>query len=130
MTSNDQTRNSPHQMDENPQERLQGMRLEVSKGVAKGKVFYLEEGTNLIGRWDPDASAFPEVDLESYDSDAKISRKHALIRRSGDGATLEDLGSLNGTFLNRGDKLEKGTRHKLQSGDEIIIGKVFLTFYL
>ncbi len=117
-------------MDEEPREVAQGMRLEVSKGIAKGKVFRLEEGSNLIGRWDPDTSAFPEVDLESYDTDAKISRKHALIRRTGDTATLEDLGSLNGTFLNRGEKLEKGTRHDLSAGDEIIIGKVFLTFYL
>ena len=51
-----------------------------------------------------------------------------MIRRNGEIATIEDIGSLNGTFLNRGSKLEEGVRHTLKAGDEIIIGKIFLTF--
>ena len=100
--------------------------LVVTRGEKKDKRFSIEEGTNLIGRWDPDAGAFPEIDLEEEDVDAKISRKHAVIVKRGDEITVEDLGSLNGTFVNRGQRLDKGIVHKLQAGDEVVIGKVFL----
>jgi pSer/pThr/pTyr-binding forkhead associated (FHA) protein len=102
------------------------MKLVVIRGETKGKVFPIEDGNNLIGRWDPDAGAFPEIDLEQEDVDAKISRKHAVIEQSGDLVTLEDIGSLNGTFVNRGPRLEQGVKHQLKIGDEIVIGKVFL----
>src|SRR5690606_30977704 len=96
------------------------VRLVVARGTTKGKVFLLEEGPNVIGRWDPDAGAFPEVDLTKDDADAKISRKHAVIERTGITATVEDIGSLNGTFLNRGPRLEPGVKYELKSGDELI----------
>jgi len=43
---------------------------------------------------------------------------------------LEDLGSTNGTFVNRGKRLPPGTRQQLNDGDEIIVGKTFLRFQL
>jgi pSer/pThr/pTyr-binding forkhead associated (FHA) protein len=43
---------------------------------------------------------------------------------------LEDLGSTNGTFVNRGKRLSPGTRQSLKDGDEIIVGKTFLRFRL
>ena len=104
------------------------MRLVVSRGVNQGKVFSIEQGSNLLGRWDPDAGAFPEIDLTAEDVDAKISRKHALIERQGGKAYLEDTGSLNGTFVNRGARLEPGQKHDLKGGEEIIVGKIFLKF--
>lgn len=103
---------------------LQNARLTVLRGGTVGKVFPLQVGDNLIGRWDPDSGAFPEVDLESDDTEARISRKHALIRVS-DKITIEDIGSLNGTFVNRGRRLEPGSPIPLKDGDEIIIGKTF-----
>jgi len=102
------------------------VRLVVSKGGSKGKVFLIEEGTNLLGRWDPETGAFPEVDLEDEDIEAKVSRKHAVISRRGAEVTIEDVGSLNGTFVNRGAKLEQGQAIRLKAGDEVIIGKIFL----
>jgi len=102
------------------------VRLVVSKGGSKGKVFPIEEGTNLLGRWDPETGAFPEVDLEDEDVEAKVSRKHAVISRRGTEVTIEDVGSLNGTFVNRGAKLEQGQAIRLKAGDEVIIGKIFL----
>ena len=99
------------------------------KGGIAGVVFPLKEGSNLIGRWDPESGSFPEVNLDSEDVDAKVSRKHAKIDVSENGsATIEDLGSLNGTYINRGPKLTAGVKCKLHIGDEIIIGKVFLKF--
>ena len=39
---------------------------------------------------------------------------------------MEDIGSLNGTYVNRGQRLQPGSPVDLKSGDEIIIGKTFL----
>jgi pSer/pThr/pTyr-binding forkhead associated (FHA) protein len=104
------------------------MKLVVIRGDSAGKSFPLQEGKNLVGRWDPDAGAFPEVDLESEDVEAKVSRKHAVIERQGPICVIEDAGSLNGTFINRGPRLKAGERIELKSGDEVVIGKTFLRF--
>jgi len=103
---------------------LQNAKLTILRGGTVGKVFPLQPGDNLVGRWDPDSGAFPEVDLEADDPEARISRKHALIRVSA-AVTIEDIGSLNGTFVNRGRRLEPGSPATLKDGDEIIIGKTF-----
>lgn len=101
-------------------------KLSVIRGGRKGQEFPLEAGNNLVGRWDPETGAFPEVDLDADDPEAKISRKHALIRIDGGKVTIEDIGSLNGTFVNRQPRLAPGAPVELKSGDEIIIGKTFL----
>ena len=96
----------------------------ITRGGTVGKVFELQAGDNIVGRWDPDSGSYPEVDMENDDPEARISRKHALIRL-GDTLTIEDIGSLNGTFVNRGARLEPGSPAPLQDGDEIIVGKTF-----
>lgn len=101
-------------------------KLRVARGEHKDREFFLESGTNIIGRWDPEVSAFPEVDLEELDAEGKVSRKHALIKVASGKVTIEDLGSLNGTFVNRSEKLEQGEVITLKVGDEIIVGKIFL----
>ncbi|MBX7145335.1 MAG: FHA domain-containing protein [Oligoflexia bacterium] len=101
------------------------MKLVVSRGPSQGKEFSIEEGSNLVGRWDPDSGSFPEVDLEKDDIDAKVSRKHAVIERAGEKVTIEDIGSMNGTFINRGPRLERGVKYDLKEGDELIVGKIF-----
>ncbi len=101
--------------------------LVVARGETQGTRFLLREGTNLVGRWDPDSGAFPEVDLESHDPEAKVSRRHAIIEFNESEIKVEDVGSLNGTFINRGKRLEPGTKHALKAGDELIIGKTFLS---
>jgi hypothetical protein len=101
-------------------------RLVIVRGGRKGHEFALEDGNNLVGRWDPDTGAFPEVDLDQDDAEAKISRKHALLRIDDGKITIEDIGSLNGTFVNRQPRLQPGNPIDLKTGDEIIIGKTFL----
>jgi pSer/pThr/pTyr-binding forkhead associated (FHA) protein len=103
---------------------VQNAQLTILRGGTVGKVFPLQVGDNLIGRWDPDSGSFPEVDMEHDDPEARISRKHALIRVS-DKITIEDIGSLNGTFVNRGRRLEPGSPAEVKDGDEIIVGKTF-----
>jgi predicted component of type VI protein secretion system len=101
-------------------------KLAIIRGGRRGQEFELETGNNLVGRWDPETGAFPEVDLDADDPEAKISRKHALIRIDGGKITLEDIGSLNGTYVNRQPRLQPGNPIDLKDGDEIIIGKTFL----
>lgn len=101
-------------------------KLQVVRGGRKGQEFPLEDGNNLVGRWDPETGSFPEVDLDQDDPEAKISRKHALIRFEIGKITVEDIGSLNGTYVNRQPRLMPGNPVELKSGDEIIIGKTFL----
>jgi hypothetical protein len=101
--------------------------LKIVRGSPrKDQVFPLEDGNNLVGRWDPETGSFPEVDLDADDPEAKISRKHALIRIAEGKITVEDIGSLNGTYVNRGARLQPGSPVELKTGDEIIIGKTFL----
>ncbi len=101
-------------------------KLSLLRGGRKGQEFPLEGGQNFIGRWDPETGSFPEVDLEQDDPEAKISRKHALIIIEDNKITIEDIGSLNGTYVNRGNRLIPGTPLELKPGDEVIIGKTFL----
>jgi DNA-binding winged helix-turn-helix (wHTH) protein len=77
----------------------------------------LRDGEHVIGR-DPD--------LELFLDSASVSRHHARITIAGDGATLEDLGSKNGTFVGE-RRIRSATR--LADGDTIRVGSVTLTFY-
>ena len=100
-------------------------RLIISNGKFKGKEFRLGEGTNLIGRWDPDTGAFPEVDLDDEDEEAKISRKHAAIRKSGSEITIRDIGSLNGTFIIEEIALKKGRSIPFKRVTRSLSGRFF-----
>jgi pSer/pThr/pTyr-binding forkhead associated (FHA) protein len=97
--------------------------LEILKGMTVGRRFELGQGETLIGRWDPDSGSFPEVNLEGEDSDAKVSRKHAVVLRTGDRVALRDLGSLNGTIVNN-KLVPKQGEIVLAIGDQISIGNV------
>ena len=104
--------------------------LVITRGGTVGKEFAIEPVTEtLIGRWDPDGGAFPEIDLTSDDPEAKISRKHARIYPQGTEFFIEDLGSLNGTYINRGPRLLPGSPQALKAEDEIVMGKTFFKFH-
>lgn len=105
-------------------------RLVIERGRSSGKQFMLSDVEAQIGRWDADGGIFPDVDLDTDDPEAKVSRRHARITLSNGQYFLEDLGSTNGTFLNRGKRLPPGHRQALCDGDEIIVGKTFLRFQI
>jgi hypothetical protein len=105
-------------------------KLVLERGGRVGKEFLVTGGETNIGRWDADSGIFPDVDLDQDDPEAKVSRRHARILRQNGKYYIEDLGSTNGTFVNRGRRLLPGHRHALQSGDEIIVGKTFLKFHI
>jgi hypothetical protein len=104
--------------------------LVINRGRSAGKDFPVHEDEAYIGRWDADSGIFPDVDLDSDDPEAKVSRRHARITRRAEQYFIEDLGSTNGTFINRGRRLLPGDRQPLNDGDEIIIGKTFLRFHV
>jgi hypothetical protein len=104
--------------------------LIINRGRSAGKEFPVHEDEAYVGRWDADSGIFPDVDLDSDDPEAKVSRRHARITRRGGQYYIEDLGSTNGTFINRGRRLLPGDRQPLNDGDEIIIGKTFLRFHV
>jgi len=105
-------------------------RLIIERGGRVGKEFPITGIEANIGRWDADSGIFPDVDLDEDDAEAKVSRRHARIVNHNSQFFIEDLGSTNGTFVNRGRRLLPGKRHMLQNGDEIIVGKTFLKFQI
>jgi pSer/pThr/pTyr-binding forkhead associated (FHA) protein len=102
--------------------------LTIERGEAPGTEFRLTADESTIGRWDADNGIFPDVDLDAHDADAKVSRRHARIVRRNGGYFIEDLGSTNGTYVNRGRRLLPGNPQALSDGDEVIVGKTFLRF--
>lgn len=81
-----------------------------------------------IGREDPVSGFFPDVDLTDHGGDeAGVSRKHAQITIESGQFYIEDLNSVNYTFVNR-QKIMPGQRQLLNNGDEIRLGALKLTF--
>jgi len=105
-------------------------KLVLLKDGKEDKEFLINSETTNIGRWDPDSGAFPEIDLTNYDIEAKVSRKHARILFKNNQFFLEDLGSLNGCYVNRGSRLPAGEPLPIKDGDELILGKIFFKFYI
>jgi hypothetical protein len=104
--------------------------LIIERGGAASSEFPLTAEESQIGRWDADNGIFPDVDLDAHDTDAKVSRRHARVIYRNGVHMVEDLGSTNGTFVNRGRRLLPGNPQVLTDGDEIIVGKTFLRFCL
>lgn len=84
--------------------------------VFQRKPIQLHEGANVLGR---DASADIQIDHET------VSRKHAVITIDGSSATIEDLASKNGTFIDS-VKLEGTT--PLREGQSFVLGDASITF--
>jgi Nif-specific regulatory protein len=85
-------------------------------GPRSGSEIPLAEGEVLLGRDDGAGIALP---------DPGVSRQHARLVKDGDGWSLLDLGSLNGTFVNGVPIRER----RLRSGDRIAIGASLLLFH-
>ncbi|MGC9400510.1 MAG: zinc-ribbon domain-containing protein [Anaerolineae bacterium] len=82
----------------------------------------------IIGREDPVSGIFPEIDLTDHGGDeGGVSRKHARIYTQGGQFYIEDLQSVNYTFVNQ-QRVMPGQPQPLNNGDEIRLGKVKLTF--
>ena len=90
--------------------------LIVLRGPNTGARFLLDDTEVTTGRH-PDSDIFLD--------DVTVSRKHAVFAQEADGYAVRDVGSLNGTYVNR----ELVDHHLLRTGDEVQIGKFRLVFY-
>jgi hypothetical protein len=91
--------------------------LVVQRGPSAGSRFLLDTELVTAGR-------HPESEI--FLDDVTVSRRHAEFRRSEAGTwTVSDVGSLNGTYVNR-DRIDEV---ELQDGDEVQIGKYRLVFF-
>lgn len=98
----------------------------------------LEPGTALlasVGGWDEGAqflldqshvSVGRHPDSDLFLDDITVSRRHAEFRRDGNGFTVHDVGSLNGTYVNG----QRAETHSLSTGDEVQIGKFKLVVFI
>lgn len=103
-------------------------RLLVVRGLKVNVEYPIFEGANFIGRADKQPV---EIDLEDQEPPDRIwsSRQHALITCENGSLTIEDLGSANGTYVNR-DIVPPGTKQLLKANDIIQIGAVQLKVVL
>lgn len=92
--------------------------------------FPVGKETLLVGRLDNNRGIYPDIDLSPFDKDGKVSRRHAIIHRTGDKISVEDLSSTNGTYINRGDRLQPKKTYQLNSGDELCLGETFVMFFI
>jgi hypothetical protein len=84
----------------------------------------------VLGREDSVSGVFPEINLEPFGAqDAGVSRRHLKIHHSAGAWMVEDLNSVNGTFLNR-QRLVPAQLTQLRHGDELRLGKLVLIFYM
>ncbi len=90
--------------------------LIVLRGPNTGARFLLDDAEVTSGR-------SPSSDI--FLDDVTVSRKHAVFRRAGDTFSVRDVGSLNGTYVNR-ERIDDTVLHR---GDEVQIGKFRLVFY-
>ena len=89
--------------------------LVVKRGPNAGSRFLLDQPTTSAGRH-PDSDIFLD--------DVTVSRRHAEFRQDEDNFQVVDVGSLNGTYVNR----EPVDTASLSNGDEVQIGKFRLVF--
>ncbi len=89
--------------------------LVVRRGPNSGSRFLLDRDVTTAGRH-PDSDIFLD--------DVTVSRRHAEFHRDGGTFTVRDVGSLNGTYVNR-ERVEAAT---LSNGDEVQVGKFRLVF--
>ncbi len=91
--------------------------LAVLRGPNAGSRFLLDTDLTLAGRH-PDSDIFLD--------DVTVSRRHAEFYRQGGRFVVRDVGSLNGTYVNR-ERIEQAELHE---GDEVQVGKFRLVFLL
>lgn len=92
-----------------------GPSLVIRTGGRAGDSFTLDGERFTVGR---------DTDSDVFLDDVTVSRNHAVIVRRAEGLYIDDLGSLNGSYVNR-RRIES---HHLVDGDELQIGKFKLTY--
>jgi len=89
----------------------------VHRGPSEGSEFLLPADADVVG-----VGRSPESEV--FLDDVTVSRRHAEFRRGADGWSVRDVGSLNGTYVNR----VRVDDQRLNGGDEVQIGKFRFVF--
>jgi len=109
---------------------VQSMIIRLSILDSGRQVEFLLNKEISLGRLDAASATFPDIDLTPDGGLEKgVSRRHAKITRKGDELFLEDLGSVNGTFLN-GKRLTPYLPHALNDKDEIRLSRITMRIHL
>ncbi|GCD20922.1 MULTISPECIES: FHA domain-containing protein [Cellulomonas] len=90
--------------------------LVMQRGPSAGARFLLDADRTVAGR---------STEADIFLDDVTVSRKHAEFVRDGQQFVVRDIGSLNGTYVNR-TRIDQAV---LRSGDEVQIGKYRMTFH-
>ncbi|MCJ7718184.1 MAG: FHA domain-containing protein [Anaerolineales bacterium] len=92
-------------------------RLTIIKGFNKGEVFPLEGDEIIIGRGEENGIVL---------NIAEVSRTHSILTKAEEGYMIKDLGSTNGTFV---DKKKIGGKYLLKPGDTVMLGDaIYMTY--
>lgn len=93
--------------------------------LATGTAFFFSSGDETtIGRADPVTGILPDIDLTAVDTNRSVSRRHAKIIRTGsDYHMLEEVGTVNGTYVND-QRIPTGVPVTLHDGDLVKIGLI------
>jgi len=84
----------------------------------------------FVGRYDSSTGFQPDIELKPLDTGRTTSRRHARLRRQGDGFFIrEEIGVANGTFVN-GQRIATGVEVELHDGDEVRFGLVTMVFHV
>jgi pSer/pThr/pTyr-binding forkhead associated (FHA) protein len=129
VPTGDTTKNIPPMTEEHATEPLTAEEEAAVTGLPKGSALLIvQRGANAGARFllDTDViTAGRHQESDIFLDDISVSRKHATFTRTPDGVLVKDLGSLNGTYVNR----ELVEEHRLRPGDEVQIGKFRLVFF-
>jgi pSer/pThr/pTyr-binding forkhead associated (FHA) protein len=100
--------------------------LRLKMGLGKREVEIPLNKIINLGRLDPASNVFPEIDLTPDDDLTKsVSRRHAAIFKQGGAIVVEDLASINGTFIN-GKRLAPYLPEALRDGDILQLGRLLI----
>ena len=105
----------PHEYDRSQFPESCGLFV-VETGPKAGARYGLEDSLITIGR---------HTNAGIFLDDITVSRHHAQVERAGELYTVKDVGSLNGTYVNR----ERIDSVELREGDEVQIGRFRLVFF-
>jgi CRP-like cAMP-binding protein len=99
--------------------------------VNSNRAFILNADRNLIGRYDPVTGIKPEVDLTYEDDTRSVSRRHAIIfRKENLFYVQEEIGVLNGTFVNGTKAGSSSEQLPIFDNDVVNIGMLAFKFYI